>query len=98
MAERKGKKLRRCTAASKAYYKVQFGKTDANKKKRMQKHLRAQPDDLQAIQRYEMTFGHAKDLGLSCAGRRQQMRRIHLLKRGPKPRKPPVEKPVEAPL
>jgi hypothetical protein len=46
MAERKGKKLRRCTALQKAYYKLQFGMTDHNKKKKVGKHIRNHPESV----------------------------------------------------
>lgn len=70
MAERKGKKLRRCTPRSKAYYAVQFGKTESNQKKRIRKHIRANPWDLKAVQRYEQTMGRADSFGLSSRGRK----------------------------
>lgn len=60
MAERKGKKLRRATPKSKARYAVQFGITEKNKKKKVMKHLRGNPDDHMAIVAYEKTFGKAQ--------------------------------------
>lgn len=76
MAERKGKKLRRCTATSKAYYKVQFGKTDSNKKKGLSRHIRSHPSDRQAITRYEKDMGYAEGLlaSLSRRGKRRSAR------------------------
>jgi hypothetical protein len=62
MAERKGKKLRRCNPKNKAYYKVQMGKTDANKKKHLSKHIRSNPNDVVAITRYERDMGKAVGL------------------------------------
>lgn len=47
-SERKGKKLRRCTSASKNYYKVQFDITERNGKKRIGKQVRHFPEDMQA--------------------------------------------------
>jgi hypothetical protein len=57
--ERKGKKLRRITAKSKAYYSVQVGRTESNKKRKMGRHIRENPQDQGAIVRYEQTFGRA---------------------------------------
>ena len=53
MSERKGKKLRRISPDSKVYYKLQFGKTDDNKRKRLQHHLRTFPNDMQAVRVHE---------------------------------------------
>ncbi len=74
MAERKGKKLRRCTAASKARYKVQFGITDNNRAKKMRKHIRANPSDAQAKKRYEVNMGRADTFGLSSKGKKLEKR------------------------
>lgn len=57
--ERKGKKLRRCNAKNKAYYAVQVSKTESNLKKKLAKHIRQFPEDVQAVERYEQTFGRA---------------------------------------
>ena len=57
--ERKGKKLRRCNAKNRAYYAVQVEKTESNKKRKLAKHIREFPEDAQAIERYEKTFGRA---------------------------------------
>jgi hypothetical protein len=70
MAERKGKKLRRSTPSSKAYYKVQFGVTDTNRAKRMRRHLRANPADKKAIVRYEQNMGRADSVGFNSRGRK----------------------------
>jgi hypothetical protein len=75
--ERKGKKLRRCTAASKNYYKLQFGKTDDNRKKRMQRHLRSHPMDAKAVQSYEgapHNYGRADTIGLTGRGKKRKRR------------------------
>lgn len=70
--ERKGKKLRRCTAKSKAYYALQRGKSEDNLKRFLRRHLRHHPHDQVAVRRYEQTFGSAEHLGLNAAGRRLQ--------------------------
>ena len=44
-------KLRRCTKY-KTHYKVQFTRTEVNKARRIIRHLRSHPDDLQARERY----------------------------------------------
>jgi hypothetical protein len=54
-AERKGKKLRRCTKLA-SMYKVQFGITDNNKQKKLGRHLRHFPEDLQAIKLYDEKY------------------------------------------
>jgi hypothetical protein len=72
-AERKGKKLRRCTARAAAYYKVQFGKTENNHKKRLSLHIRNHPRDTQAISRFEKDMGNAKGL-LTTLTRKAQKR------------------------
>lgn len=72
--ERKGKKLRRITAQSKAYYKLQYGKTDDNRKKRLLKHLRANPADAKGRQRFEQNMGNAQNIGLSSAGKHRLKR------------------------
>jgi hypothetical protein len=78
MAERKGLKLRRCTAASKNYYKLQYGRTDDNRKKRMQCHIRANPYDLATIHRYEFekNFGSAQSVGVSAKGKALKKRAV----------------------
>lgn len=68
-AEKKGKKLRRCTAQSKAYYKLQFGTTDSNRKKRLIRHIRSNPFDTAARERFEQDMGEAKGIGLNTHGR-----------------------------
>jgi len=73
-AERKGKKLRRCTAKSRAYYSLQVGKSEANKKRRLKRHIRTFPMDVQAIVRYEKDMGRANGLGMNSQGRRNLAR------------------------
>jgi hypothetical protein len=53
MAEKKGKKLRRCARHS-AYYKVQMQRGEVNKKRRLGRHIRRFPEDKQAIEIYEV--------------------------------------------
>jgi hypothetical protein len=50
--ESKGLKLRR-QPKDRIYYKLQFGKTDGNLKKRLGRHLRHFPEDVQALKIYE---------------------------------------------
>lgn len=69
MAEGKGKKLRRCTARSKARYALQFGISERNKKRKLSRHIRNNPDDIQAIFRFEQDMGSAKGLLSSLTGR-----------------------------
>ena len=42
------KSKKRQSANNSAYYKLQFGRTDDNKKKRLVRHLRKFPEDVQA--------------------------------------------------
>ena len=71
--ERKGKKLRRC--AKKAnYYKLGFGRTEDNRKRRMREHIRSHPEDAQAVNQYEYlhSFGPASTFGLNSKGRKRK--------------------------
>lgn len=80
MAERKGKKLRRCNARNKAYYSVQRGKTESNQKKHLSKHIRSNPNDTLAITRYERDMGKAVGLlaTLTPKGTKLKKRRLSL--------------------
>lgn len=70
----KGKALR--TARRKAKYGAQPMRTAANKKRRLRTHLRAHPLDARAIKafEYELNYGSAAALGLSCKGRKHERR------------------------
>jgi hypothetical protein len=59
MAEKKGKKLRRSNAKTRAIYAIQFGKTEVNKRRKMGRHIRHHPLDQDTIQRYEKDMGKA---------------------------------------
>lgn len=67
MAEKKGKKLRRCAKQS-GYYKVQFNRTYANKKRRMARHIANHPLDTQAIDQFK-NIGFGSALEFLCKGR-----------------------------
>ena len=56
MSERKGKKLRRISNDSKAYYKLQFGTTDDNKRKSLEHQIRCFPEDVQALKLYRAKY------------------------------------------
>ncbi len=77
MAERKGKKLRRC-AKHKNYYAVQAKRTDQNKKRRIGKHIRNHPDDVQAVHIYEKVKNYGSASGqianATARGRKRQHR------------------------
>lgn len=63
------------SARRKGYYMAQFARTDANRKRRQRKHVRAHPHDAKGVKRFIEKFGgDAKSIGLSCAGRRRQHR------------------------
>lgn len=64
-------KLRRCSKF-KVYYKVQFGITDKNRDKRMNRHLRAHPNDRQTAERYGINS--AKGVRLNSKGRKRAER------------------------
>jgi hypothetical protein len=57
----------------KAYYKMQFMRTDANRKRRMRRHLRAHPADSKSLLVYEFVknFGACAGFGLSSKGRKR---------------------------
>ena len=50
------------------YYKLQFGKTDSNKKRKLRRHIRNHPLDVQAKQRFEKDMGRADTHGMSPRG------------------------------
>lgn len=52
-------------------YKLQFGLTDRNKKRKLRKHIRANPHDKKAVDRYAKDLGDPKGLGLSAKGRKR---------------------------
>lgn len=66
------------TAKRKSLYAAQFGLTDRNKKRKLRRHIRDNPQDLKAIQRYEQTMGKASDLGVSGRAARRLMRNAQL--------------------
>jgi len=66
-------------AKRRTYYAMGPARTETNKKKRVRKQVRANPFDLQAIARYEQTFGRASDLGLNARGRKLKRRRTRSL-------------------
>lgn len=45
------------------------GKDDANRKRRMRRHLRANPSDVNGRLRFEQAYGRADSLGLSARGK-----------------------------
>ena len=61
-------KLRRCSKF-KIFYKVQFSITDRNRDRRMNRHLRAHPNDIQAVKRYGEES--AKGIRLNAKGRKR---------------------------
>lgn len=80
-AERKGKKLRRCSKLANMY-KVQFGITDNNKQKNLGRHLRHFPEDTQAIKIYDEKYplrggssGHLANTTARAKQRAQPRRR-----------------------
>jgi hypothetical protein len=64
-------KLRRCSK-HKIYYKVQFGTTDKNRNRRMNRHLRAHPNDDQTVERYGSDS--AQGVRLNSKGRKRAKR------------------------
>jgi hypothetical protein len=81
MAERKGKKLRRCTAASKGYYKAQFDRTDQNRMKRWGRHLRHFPEDTLSAMMYDERYiigaeGHQNNMTAKAARRKLRARGV----------------------
>lgn len=75
MAEKKGKKLRRC-AKHKNAYAVQAKRTEQNKKKRLGRHLRHFPEDQQAVEIYEKVknYGPASGQLANCTARAAKRR------------------------
>ncbi len=78
-AERKGKKLRRC-AKHANYYKLQPGVTDRNKARRLRRHIRSNPFDKAAQERYAVNMGDPKGIGLNAHGKRKLFRTQRKLK------------------
>lgn len=74
MSEQSTASLR--SAKRKAYYKAQFGRTDANKKRRVARHLKAHPMDVRAADYYERKrgFGPASALRWSSIGFKRHAR------------------------
>lgn len=56
-------------AKRKSHYAAQFGLTDRNKKRKLRRHLRDFPNDVQAVKKWEQAWGPAKDLGVTGRGR-----------------------------
>lgn len=55
----------------KAYYAAQFARTELNRKRRMRRHIRANPYDGKARSLYTLkNFGAADALGVSARGRK----------------------------
>lgn len=56
------------------------GVEEKNRKRKMRFHLRRNPGDLQAVNRFEQTFGKVADIGLVSRGydlaRRYQIRKM----------------------
>lgn len=77
MSEQTNKSLR--TARRNARYQLQFARTETNRKRRMGKHIRSQPNDAQAVKTYEKAknFGPAT-LGLNSHGRHRAARAAFL--------------------
>ena len=81
-ASRKAKgcvKLRRCSKF-KTYYKAQTFQTDKNKRRKLRKHIRSNPGDLQAIHAHEqvLNFGAVRDIGLTQRGKELEKRYSHV--------------------
>lgn len=75
MAEKKGKKLRRANAASRAYYGAQTKITALNARKRLVRHLRDLPADWQALKLHEKRYGPLTALKATERGRKRIRRR-----------------------
>ena len=74
--KQKGKKLKRIGPASKAYYKLQFGRTDTNRKRKMRRHIRNHPNDAFAHGSFE-DHGFGKSTNIkSPAGEMYKPRRF----------------------
>lgn len=72
MADNKNRKYGRMKLACKAY--ASAGTFEKNQKRKMRRHIRANPMDSAARQRFELTYGRADSVGLSGAGRKLQRR------------------------
>jgi hypothetical protein len=67
--ESKGLKLRR-QAKDRPYYKVQFGRTDGNAKRKLGRHIRRFPEDVQAQKIYSLkNYGDPKGHVANMVGR-----------------------------
>jgi hypothetical protein len=65
-------------AKRKAHYAAQFGITDRNRKRKMRRHVRAHPLDLQAVAEYEKTYGPVAPLGMTSKGHKRAAPKIRL--------------------
>lgn len=66
-------KLRRCQKL-KPYYKAQFVATDRNRDKRMLRHLRGNPNDVQTAKRYGLDEVTRHSIELNSKGRQLHRR------------------------
>jgi hypothetical protein len=55
---------------NKSYYANQVVATERNKKRKVRNRIRSNPRDLEAVKRYELTWGRADTLGLSARGKK----------------------------
>lgn len=71
-AGKKGGKKNRKYGRNADYCKLYSGAglDEAHCKKRMQRHLRRNPNDQYNATRYEQTFGKVQDIGLTARGKR----------------------------
>jgi len=60
----------------KAHYQGQFARTDKNAKRRLRRHLRANPGDAMAAKRYEFKYGTPEAVGFSSKGTKLAARAI----------------------
>lgn len=60
----------------KAHYQAQFARTEKNAKRRLRRHLRANPDDAMAAKRYEFKYGTPEVVGFSSKGTKRAARAI----------------------
>jgi len=59
MSDTVNAKNKRQHASKSAYYKLQFGRTEANKKRKRAKHLRNNPRDVYNAENYEAAYGRS---------------------------------------
>lgn len=62
MADDVNKQKSRQKRLNSAYYKVQFGVTEVNKRKKLRRHLRSFPNDTAAAKAYVALGGKPRDL------------------------------------